>query len=69
MNTRLRNSADTEITNQQLCKMGVELKQKLLDAGCFAHEAGHGAITRRRWLVVTVGQYINPDQRTIHHIF
>ena len=101
---------DTKQTNEQLRVLGIELKQKLLDAGCFAHapfvqilhmilvvlvyagaylvlllqpetelrllalvilafisvqagyiahEAGHGAITRQRWLVVMIGQFFN----------
>lgn len=106
----MQNVTDTEKTNEQLRVLGIELKQKLLDAGCFAHaplvqifhmmlvvlvyagaylvllqqpetglrllallilafisvqagyiahEAGHGAITRRRWLMVTIGQFFN----------
>ena len=106
----MQNVTDTEKTNEQLRVLGIELKQKLLDAGCFAkvplvqilhmmlvvlvyaaaylvlllqpetelrllalvilafisvqagyiaHEAGHGAVTRRRWLAVTTGQFFN----------
>jgi len=106
----MQNLTDTEKTNEQLSVLGIELKQKLLDAGCFAHaplvqilhmilvvlvyagaylvlllqpetglrllalfmlafisvqagyiahEAGHGAITRQRWLVVLIGQFFN----------
>jgi len=30
-----------------------------VQAGYIAHEAGHGAITRHRWLAVSVGQFFN----------
>jgi fatty acid desaturase len=30
-----------------------------VQAGYIAHEAGHGAITRQRWLAVTIGQFFN----------
>jgi fatty acid desaturase len=110
MNTLIHSTANTEITNPQLKKLGTELKQTLRDAGCFAHaplaqilhmllvvlvyvgaylvllqqpdtmlrlfalfilafisvqagyiahEAGHGAITRHRWLAVSIGQFFN----------
>lgn len=30
-----------------------------VQAGYIAHEAGHGAITRHRWLAVSIGQFFN----------
>jgi len=30
-----------------------------VQAGYIAHEAGHGAITRKRWLAVAIGQFYN----------
>jgi fatty acid desaturase len=30
-----------------------------VQAGYIAHEAGHGAITRKRWLAVAIGQFFN----------
>jgi len=30
-----------------------------VQAGFIAHEAGHGAITRKRWLAVAIGQFFN----------
>ena len=30
-----------------------------VQAGYVAHEAGHGAITRKRWLVLAIGQFYN----------
>jgi len=110
MKTLIQSTTDAEISKQQLKMLGIELKQILRDAGCFAHaplaqllhmllvvlvyagaylvlllqpetvlrlfalfilafisvqagyiahEAGHGAITRRRWLAVSIGQFFN----------
>jgi fatty acid desaturase len=30
-----------------------------VQAGYIAHEAGHGAITKKRWLIVLIGQFFN----------
>ena len=30
-----------------------------VQAGYIAHEAGHGAITRKRWLAISIGQFFN----------
>lgn len=101
---------NAQLTNAQLQALGIELKQKLIESGCFAkaplahvghmlivillyagaytvllfepdtllrllslfllafssvqagfiaHEAGHRAITRNRWMEIAIGQFFN----------